>query len=310
MALPFPGATSSRLREVTNFGDNPGKLKMLVFTPPKLPRRALAARYGFAVLAPEQRRANHHLGCFHWYAPEHVTRGAGEACSIASMIGAMVRMHGINPERIYIVGLSAGGAMTTAMLAAYPELFHGGAIVAGLAYGTARNAIDGLSAMKRPQQRGPQHWIDVVRSAAPRPSRWPSVSIWHGRSDGVVHPANADVLTQQWTGLHGLKPDAYDKDLVDGHARRTWRDDTGQAVVEVYNIAGLGHAVPLDLHGAGEAAIGRAGPHAFDAGISAAWRLAQGWGLLGPRAERALRQRLPEGMAIRSGTAGADGANA
>ena len=99
----------------------------------------LAKRYGFALLMPEQQRANNANTCFNWFNPGDIARGRGEAASIRQMIARMVADHEIDPRRIYITGLSAGGAMTSVMLAVYPEVFAGGAIIAGLPYGIASN---------------------------------------------------------------------------------------------------------------------------------------------------------------------------
>ncbi len=146
----------SPLVEIGGFGTNPGALKMFAYVPEPLPRASalvvvlhgcgqtaagydfgtgwstLAKRYGFALLMPEQQAANNANTCFNWFNPGDVARGRGEAASIRQMVARMVADHNIDPRRIYITGLSAGGAMTSVMLATYPEVFAGGAIIAGL----------------------------------------------------------------------------------------------------------------------------------------------------------------------------------
>ena len=94
----------------------------------------LAAQYCFALLFPQQIRANNAIRAFNWFEPADSHRGAGEALSIYEMIEQVVNDHSIDPRRIFITGLSAGGAMTSVMLASYPDLFAGGAIIAGLPY--------------------------------------------------------------------------------------------------------------------------------------------------------------------------------
>src|ERR671916_1041135 len=165
----LPYAVPSRLREVTGFGSNPGQLRMLTYIPDNLPASSplvvvlhgctqtaagydhgagwstLADRYGFAVLFPEQQRGNNPKLCFNWFQGEDIQRDGGEPLSIRQMVERMVRDHGIDRSHVFVTGLSAGGAMTAVMLATYPELFAGGAIVAGVPYGCA--SVGGSAAL-------------------------------------------------------------------------------------------------------------------------------------------------------------------
>jgi poly(3-hydroxybutyrate) depolymerase len=161
----------SPLVETTGFGSNPGDLRMFSFVPGKLqPAPALvvvlhgcgqtaagydlgagwstiAKRYGFALLMPQQQSSNNVNGCFNWFNPEDTARERGEACSIRQMIARMVGDAGIDPHRIFVTGLSAGGAMTSVMLATYPEVFAAGAVIAGLPFGVATNVREALNGM-------------------------------------------------------------------------------------------------------------------------------------------------------------------
>ena len=139
------GHTSTRLHENSGFGSNPGNLRMFVYRPPTLADNpalvvvlhgctqtaagydlgagwsTLADRYGFALLLPEQQRSNNPNGCFNWFQPAHSRRDQGEPLSIRQMIEKSVVDHGIDRRRVFITGLSAGGAMTSNMLACYPK---------------------------------------------------------------------------------------------------------------------------------------------------------------------------------------------
>ena len=163
-------AGPSHLVEVTAFGPNPGNLLMRTYVPENLARSSplvvvlhgctqtaagydygagwstLADRYGFALLFPEQRQANNQRLCFNWFQPGDMERERGEPLSIRQMIARMTRDHDTDSSRVFVTGLSAGGAMTAVMLATYPELFAGGAIVAGLPYGCATNVQEALGA--------------------------------------------------------------------------------------------------------------------------------------------------------------------
>jgi len=218
---------AGRLSEVTSFGSNPGRLRMLAYTPRNVPHASalvvalhgctqtaaaydhgsgwstLADRHGFALLFPEQQHANNPNTCFTWFHPADTERNRGEALSIWQMIERMIRDHGIDRSRVFIVGLSAGGAMTAAMLAAYPEVFAGGAIIAGLPYGSVATVQAAFETMAQGPDRLPEEWGDLIRSASPHRGAWPKLSVWHGSADPIVNPMNAEEIVKQWTNVHG-----------------------------------------------------------------------------------------------------------
>ena len=236
----------------------------------------LAERHGFAVLFPEQTRANNHNLCFNWYAARDNRRGRGEAASIAQMVKHLVTSHQLDPERVFINGLSAGGAMTAAMLAAYPDLFAGGAIIAGLPYGAAEGVSQALERMRGQGFPSRRALGSKIANAADHDGPWPTLSVWHGTADSLVVPANADVIVDQWRDRVGLGEIEGEVDTVDGHPRTTWRDAAGRVMVERYDVQGMGHGTPLATRG--KAACGTAGPHMLEAGICSTRRLATTWG--------------------------------
>jgi poly(hydroxyalkanoate) depolymerase family esterase len=236
---------------------------------------ALADELGFALLAPEQKAANNPNTCFDWFNPEDITRGEGEAASIAAMIRTVVQTHRLDARRVFITGLSAGGAMTSVMLATYPDLFAGGAIVAGLPYGVATNVRDALDAMRSAPLRTPREWGDAVRAASPIAGPWPKISIWHGALDTTVNINNAQASVAQWADILGLKLTDARQELVDGAVRLHWGDQ-----LEVYTLPMLGHGTPID-----SSDVGTPAPFILEAGISSSRHIARFWGLAAAASE-------------------------
>ena len=308
LARSVPGvspSTTVRLAETAEFGRNPGKLRMLHHVPDSAtPAPALvvalhgctqtaesyndgsgwstlAERHGFALLMPEQQSGNNPNLCFNWFEPGHTRRGGGEALSIHQMIKCMIANHGIDQSRIFIVGLSAGGAMASAMLAAYPETFNAGAVIAGLPAGAASSMMEAMQAMQSGSQRAPSEWGDHVRRASPHEGPWPRISVWHGDRDPIVHPQNGENVVRQWADVHGLKlePDAVAPQQ--GYHRRVWRDKLGTDTIEAFTVSGMSHGVPLGLDDEANR-CGRAGPYHFDVGISSASSIVHYFGIANP----------------------------
>ncbi len=291
--------------------DNPGRLDFFAHVPPALAPRPglvvllhgcrqharafdhaagwtrLAERHGFAVLAPEQRRSNNAWGCFDWYDTAQTRRGQGQVGSVANAVEQTVEKHRLDAGRVFIVGLSAGGGLAGAALAAHPELFAAGAIVAGPPVGVAHDGLSARRLMAAGAGLSMRELGERVRAAAPghRGPR-PRVSVWHGAADDVVALGNARDCVLQWLDAHGATG-AAEADAVDSARRLVWRDARGRAVVESWTVPGMGHGYPLAPGLRGPRRGGEAGPWMLDAGVNATWHLASRWGLL--RRERPQR---------------------
>ena len=265
-----PRAPRSVLVQVSAFGSNPGRLRMLEYVPPvrREPHTLvvvlhgclqtaedyhrgsgwsrLARDKGFVLLYPEQTEANNRNLCFNWFRPSMVARDRGELMSIRQMIEHSVERHGIARNRIFIQGLSAGGAMANAMLVTYPDLFAAGQVVGALPYGAARDAMSALSVMKSGSRRSRQEWGELARAVSGKIEGVPpAVSIWQGRADRVVSPLNAEALLSQWLDLHGLEEDAGEREAGSQGTSLIWRDTGGKILIEYRLIEGLEHGLPV-----------------------------------------------------------------
>jgi poly(3-hydroxybutyrate) depolymerase len=271
----------------------------------------VADSFGFALLLPEQPAANNRDRCFRFYDEQHNRRGEGEAASIAGMIEAMLGDEGIalDRSRVFIAGLSAGGAMAVAMLASYPELFAGGAAIAGVPYGCASTSGSPWLAA--------QHWwflltnpfgeagwaawrCGIARHGFPNSgattasaAEWrerveeaggdlstppPRLTFWQGGADETVDPDNLAELVKQWTAVHGLDADPDTERSDRGMRVRGYSPPSAPALVESVEVEGLGHAQPVDP-GSSPGACGVAGSHLEDRDICAAFEIAEFWEL-------------------------------
>jgi feruloyl esterase len=250
------------------FGPNPGALTLQSYMPHHLPTgaplvvllhgcgqnpedfatesgwRALAMQHHFALLMPGQTDDNNRQRCFNWFRAEDMTRGTGESGSIMAMVEAMLKSTHADRKRVFVTGLSAGGAMTANLLASCPDIFAGGAVVAGLPAGAARNMV---GAMTRMSGRGTDHsgaeLAQAARSVAPvgYTGPWPRLSIWHGQDDNVVAPSNGADVATQFATLGGITSSVTKPIGRDGSQHTIWGD-----AVELRSIAGGQHVYPAD----------------------------------------------------------------
>ncbi len=297
-----PQEGPGQLSRIDGFGSNPGNLTMYRYTPPGLPAGAplvvalhgcsqsardyrdlsgwnhLAERWRFSVVYPEQRRINNGFRCFNWFRSGDTQRQKGEALSIKEMVDRTVADLAVDVGRIYVTGLSAGGYMTTAMLALYPDVFAGGAVIAGGPVGCAAGAMDALACMKGRVTKSPDQWRDAARAAYPHDGAYPVLSIFHGTEDATVDGRNLTALVDQWTRLHLTDTIADGGGVFRSHDHRIYFGTNGLAVVEAYHVRGMGHAIPVDP-GPGEDQGGAMGAYAEDRDLFSSYYAARFWGL-------------------------------
>ena len=179
---------------------------------------ALAGARGMAVLYPEQDPAAHPLRCWNWYEPTHQERDAGEPAILAGMIRAAVDEHGLDPARVFVAGMSAGGAMAAILAATYPDLVAGMASHSGVPFGIARGLPAATAALSGTLEVDLDAAAEAVRAAMGDRARPIPVLVIHGSEDEIVSPRNA-----AWFQAQGMRI-------------------PGPPLLRIVTVDGLGHA--------------------------------------------------------------------
>jgi poly(hydroxyalkanoate) depolymerase family esterase len=201
----------------------------------------LAEADGFLVVYPEQATAANPSKCWNWFQPADQRREQGEPSLIAGITRQVMAEYRIDADRVYVAGMSAGGAMAAIMGATYPDLYAAVGVHSGLAAGCAHDLPSAFQAM---QQGG--------RAGQAAAGRAIPMIVFHGDSDPIVHPQNAEQLIQQWSTSDGLetndgtppRPSVHHGHAVGGRAytRVNYQDALGQTVCEQWTVQGAGHA--------------------------------------------------------------------
>jgi poly(hydroxyalkanoate) depolymerase family esterase len=252
-------------KKLENFGTNLGGLEASYFTPNienpalvvllhgcaqqgdelavKSGLFGLAKKHKFALLLPQQGLNNNIKRCFNWYSSDDSTRDSGENLSIKNMINSLKAQLG--SKDVYILGLSAGGAMASGMLANYPALFTGGAVVAGIPFPCADGLITGISCMRNGPSQTADELVTLVKKLNPQQTIWPKLSVWTGATDSIVNPLNSSMLVKQWASLSALeqKPIIHKKS---GYTITRWHNLEKEAQVELIEVSDRGHGIMVN----------------------------------------------------------------
>ena len=197
----------------------------------------LAEERGFIAAYPEQPASANPSACWNWFDVAHQTRDEGEPAILAGVTRAVMAEFAVDPARVYVAGLSAGGAMAAILSAIYPELYAAAGVHSGLPRGAAADLPSALAAMRsspaRPARRA-SHTNGRVRTI-----------VFHGANDKIVHPSNATAILAD--ARAGLADPAQESILAGAAAGRTYTrtlvmDGRGVLQAEYWAIDGLGHA--------------------------------------------------------------------
>ncbi|SIT40845.1 Esterase, PHB depolymerase family [Paraburkholderia ribeironis] len=195
----------------------------------------MAERHGFIVVYPNQSRAANRSVCWNWFKPADQQRDHGEPSLIAGITREVMTRYRIDAARVYVAGLSAGGAMADIMLTTWPDLYAAGCVHSGLAYGCAKDLPSAFAAMKR----GKPHRSHSL--AAPRRP----LIVFHGDADTTVHPSNAAALVAPFdTGVTTVSESSASAfAATSGHGATVQHLTAANGVeAEYWSIHGAGHA--------------------------------------------------------------------
>lgn len=196
----------------------------------------LAEAQGFLVAYPGQTKAANAQKCWNWFNPADQRRDQGEPALIAGITREVMASHAVDPRRIYVAGLSAGGAAAAIMGAAYPELYAAVGVHSGLPCGAARDVPSAFAAMR---DGGP-----VPPPSNGARTRMVPTIVFHADKDSTVHPRNAEHIIAQSVGGTGLQPSVTRGQVPGGrtYTRSVYADTNGRPMLERWIVHGGGHA--------------------------------------------------------------------
>lgn len=261
--------------QIRPFGTNLGNLKLMFYDPGNIKEKAplvvvlhgctqmakgcaeqtgwnkLAKLHQFYVLYPEQIILNNVENCFNWYRAADQSRDKGEPASIMQMITYLKKNKNIDTTRIYIIGLSAGGAMSSIMMAVFPEVFDKGGVIGGGPYKATESVINAGTSMLGIVAKSPEDWGDLVRKENPHfKGTYPELIVFHGGLDPIVNSNNANQLIKQWVDIHHtdyVEDVHFEKFRNNEDVELTiYKNRQQQEVVRYFRVRGMGHAIAVD----------------------------------------------------------------
>lgn len=206
---------------------------------------AIAEEQNFLVVYPAQTKSANSSNCWNWFEPRNQTRDRGEPSLIADITRKVAREYKVDEQRIYVAGLSAGGAMAAILGARYPDLYAAIGVHSGLPVGVARDVTSAFAAMKRGKGKASPraaavHPPTVLQHAVP-------VIVFHGDGDRTVHVSNAGLVMQQCiaaAGENGAAPATEQGRTANGrrYTRAMHSTAQGRVIAENWTLHGAGHA--------------------------------------------------------------------
>ncbi|WP_255948382.1 extracellular catalytic domain type 1 short-chain-length polyhydroxyalkanoate depolymerase [Streptomyces odontomachi] len=271
-----PAASAASLQEVTDFGSNPGGLRMHVYVPDSRPTQpaivvamhgcggsgpgfyqgsefaSLADQKGFILIYPTATKQTAMSNCFDvWSDASKHHNGGSDPDSIVSMVNYVEQHYNGDPQRVFATGTSSGGMETTALMADYPDVFKAGAAFMGVPFGCFANEADfppqTSQCVSGNMHKSAQEWGDLVRQAYPGFSGTrPRVQLWHGTADPLVPYQLMGEESTQWADVFGLSQTPTSTDQPQATwTRQRYADSGGTVHLEAISVSGAGHQLPM-----------------------------------------------------------------
>jgi poly(hydroxyalkanoate) depolymerase family esterase len=301
--------SQNKLEEIKNFGENPGNLKMYFYenhhtnkttakkplivvlhgcsqTAEKIARQSgwnkLADINDFYIIYPEQKMVNNPNKCFNWFLEDDYYPENGEAASIKQMIDFSMKEYSIDSSKIFIYGVSAGAAMSVAMMANFPNIFQAGASYAGGAF-LATKSSEALKNMLHPKLMDGEDLGKTIKLMHPKyDGKFPKLIAIHGKEDLIVNFKNSEQLIEQWKYLHKneIKKEILFENFHHSDVKKTvYENEYHEAQVIFYEIKHLGHSIMIDV-GESEKQGGENGLFISNKGFHSTYWIAKDFGLI------------------------------
>ena len=198
---------------------------------------ALADELGFIVAYPEQTKSANMQKCWNWFRQSDQSKASGEPAVIAGITREIIANHPVDPGRVYVAGLSAGGAAAAIMAHAFPDIYAAAGIHSGLACGSAKDLPGAFAAM---QGNGQRHRPTARQTYVP-------IITFHGDRDSTVHPTNSDQIHAAWESMPAIA--GLERKIADGKSQSgsSYRkivilNADGRSMSESWSLKGAGHA--------------------------------------------------------------------
>jgi poly(hydroxyalkanoate) depolymerase family esterase len=202
-----------------------------------------AERHGTLVLYPEQSTRENAQRCWNWFLPGHQVRTSGEPAAILGLVEDVRLRYPVDPDRIFVAGMSAGGAMAAILAEQAPDVFSAVGIMAGVALHASHDIDSAFKAMQRGTMDGgtAAEFAQGARRLSASYQRL-RATIWTGTDDHYVTPQNALTLSRQFLRLTDVDETRASLESRPGADVVRWRDNGGRTRVELWRVASMGHA--------------------------------------------------------------------